>query len=74
MNEMKIMKIIFISLLFIFFGVFMALLLALPTMWLWNALLPKLFGFPIITFWQSLGLCLLTRFLLGIGSSSSSSK
>ncbi len=33
------------------------------TMLLWNALLPQLFHFPIITFWQAAGLLLLTRLL-----------
>jgi len=42
-----------------------ALLVALPTMWLWNALIPVIFGLPVITFWQSLGLCLLCRGLFG---------
>jgi hypothetical protein len=51
-----------------------ALFLALPTMWLWNNLLPDMFGVPSVTFWQALGFCLLARFLFGSGSSSSSSK
>ena len=51
-----------------------ALFLAFPTMWLWNGLLPDMFGLPAVTFWQALGLCLLARFLFGAGSSSSSSK
>ena len=67
------MKIVLAGLAFIVLGAFVALLLALPTMWLWNGLLPGLFGLPVITFWQSLGLCLLARFLFGTGSSSSSS-
>ena len=67
------MKVILAGLFFIVLGSFVALLLALPTMWLWNGLLPGLFDLPAITFWQSLGLCLLTRFLFGTGSSSSSS-
>src|ERR1043165_719868 len=33
--------------------------------WLWNALLPPLFGFPVITFWQALGLLALSRILFG---------
>jgi hypothetical protein len=33
--------------------------------WLWNWLLPPLFGFPAITFWQGLGLLLLCRILFG---------
>jgi len=32
---------------------------------LWNWLLPALFGFPAVTFWQALGLLLLCRILFG---------
>jgi hypothetical protein len=32
---------------------------------LWNWLLPSLFGFPQITFWQALGLLALGRILFG---------
>ena len=32
---------------------------------LWNALLPELFGFPEVTFWQALGLLALGRILFG---------
>jgi hypothetical protein len=32
-------------------------------MLLWNALLPVLFHFPVITLWQALGLLLLTKIL-----------
>lgn len=34
-------------------------------MWLWNSLLPVLFGLPTITFWQALGLLVLSRILFG---------
>jgi hypothetical protein len=33
--------------------------------WLWNWLLPPLFGFPQVTFWQALGLLALCRILFG---------
>jgi hypothetical protein len=33
--------------------------------WLWNWLLPPLFGWPQITFWQALGLLALCRILFG---------
>src|SRR5262245_38009373 len=33
--------------------------------WLWNWLLPSLFGVPEITFWQALGLLALCRILFG---------
>jgi hypothetical protein len=32
---------------------------------LWNGLLPPLFGFPQVTFWQALGLLALCRILFG---------
>jgi hypothetical protein len=34
-------------------------------MHLWNWLLPPLFGFRMITFWQTLGILLLSRILFG---------
>ena len=33
-------------------------------MLLWNALIPQLFAGPVITFWQSLGLLILSHILL----------
>jgi hypothetical protein len=33
--------------------------------WLWNWLLPTLFGFPHIAFWQAVGLLALCRILFG---------
>jgi len=32
---------------------------------LWNSLLPPLFGWPQVTFWQALGLLVLCRILFG---------
>ena len=32
---------------------------------LWNWLLPALFGLPVVTFWQALGLLVLCRLLFG---------
>lgn len=40
-----------------------ALLVTFPTMWLWNWLMPTIFGVVKITFWQALGLNLLTGVL-----------
>ena len=34
-------------------------------MWLWNALLPDLFHFPRLGFWEGLGLLALARILFG---------
>ena len=33
--------------------------------WLWNWLLPELFGFPQLSYWQALGLLALCRILFG---------
>ena len=41
-------------------------------MWLWNWLMPKLFGLPTIGFWEGLGLFLLAKILFGFSSSGSS--
>lgn len=43
--------------------VLLAILMALPTMWLWNWLMPTIFGLTKITFWQALGINLLTGIL-----------
>jgi hypothetical protein len=40
-------------------------LFALVTMLLWNALLPALFNFSEITFWQAAGLLILARLFFG---------
>jgi hypothetical protein len=46
-------------------AVFLALAAAysLAVMWLWNVILPDLFGWPTITFWQALGLTVLCHLL-----------
>ena len=45
--------------------VLFAFILGYGTMMLWNWLIPDLFGGPVITFWQALGLVLLCKLLLG---------
>ena len=34
-------------------------------MWLWNGLMPAIFGLHAITFWQALGLLVLSKILFG---------
>jgi len=34
-------------------------------MLLWNALMPQLFGFPVLNYWQAAGILLLVRVLFG---------
>lgn len=48
------------------------LLMTLPTMFLWDWLMPKIFGLPEITFWEALGINLLCSILFKSSSSSKS--
>ncbi len=50
-----------------------ALIFSLPTMWLWDWLMPTIFGLKTITLWQALGLQLLCGILFKPSKSSSSS-
>lgn len=52
-------------------AVILALLLALPTAWLWNWLMPSIFGLREITFLEALGLNVLSAILLKPSISSS---
>ena len=48
-----------------FFVVLAVLALSFVVMSLWNWLMPGLFGLRIISFWQALGLLVLSKILLG---------
>ena len=48
-------------------------IVALPTMWLWNWLVPTIFHLPTITVWQAWGLLFLSALLLKSGASESDS-
>ena len=50
------------------------LLTTLPVMWLWNWLMPELFGFVTITFWQALGMSTLCSLLFKSYHTSSKEK
>lgn len=56
------------------FGVIfvVALIASLPVYWLWNGLMPDIFGLKEITWLQALGLSLLTSMLFKPSSTSSS--
>lgn len=43
---------------------FMSFLYAVPVYFLWNWLMPIIFELPKITFWQSIGLCWFSGFLI----------
>lgn len=62
MEEIVKMIGIIVLVLIVAFG--LSLLFAYPIMWLWNWLMPMIFGLPIINFWQAFGLNLLSSLLL----------
>lgn len=52
----------------IFGGIFivgMAILFGYVIMWLWNWLMPMIFGLTPLTFWQAVGVFILAKILLG---------
>ena len=58
-----------VLLLFLALAVIVGAAIGYPVMWLWNELMPELFGLGRITFWQAVGLYLLAQALFGtIGS------
>ena len=56
----------------------LAILFGFVIMWLWNWLMPEIFGLTTLTYWQAVGLFILFKILLGgcsgSGKNSSSSK
>ena len=50
----------------ILFGVGAVILFPFVVMWLWNWLMPAIFGLGIITWWQAAGLLLLSKILFSI--------
>lgn len=51
----------------IFFAIFATFLLGYVVMGLWNWLMPVLFSLPLITWWQAIGLFLLSKIFFGFG-------
>lgn len=52
----------------------LAILFGFVIMWLWNWLMPEIFGLTTLTYWQSVGLFILLKLLLGGCGSGRSSK
>lgn len=50
---------------FLMFGVMFVAIGGLLLMGLWNLLMPEIFRLPAISFWQALGLLVLSRVLFG---------
>ena len=57
----------FVGVRLILFGIVFLGVVTLVTAGLWNALMPAIFGLGTITFWQALGLLVLSRLLFGFG-------
>jgi len=38
---------------------------SVAAMFLWNALMPEIFGLPVLSYWQALGMVILARILFG---------
>ena len=58
----------------LFVAAVVALLMALPIMWLWNWLMPHLFGLIQIDFLEALGISFLSQLLFKSNNTSGSSK
>lgn len=58
-------KIRFVGLRILIFAVIVLGLGSLVTWWLWDALMPTLFGLHAIGYWQAMGLMILARLLFG---------
>ena len=69
-----ILKIVMVAVGMLALALILGLLTALPVYLLWNWLMPELFHLPIITFWQALGIAVLSSILFKSSSSKSSSK
>src|SRR5436190_834636 len=59
------MKKMFLIPLFIIGAIAVVFIIGTVVMWLWNILVPELFHGPAITYWQAIGLLVLSRILLG---------
>ena len=61
----KVIKIIGFVILGIIAVAALAILFGLFVKWLWNALMPGIFGLPEIGYWQAVGLVVLAHILFG---------
>ncbi|NQT91436.1 MAG: hypothetical protein HQ559_01650 [Lentisphaerae bacterium] len=71
---MKVIEIIVLAAALFLLGIVLAigfsLLLAFPVMWLWNWLMPVIFGLPLVSYWQAWGLSMFSALLVRSGASS----
>ncbi|KAB7528844.1 hypothetical protein F8C76_13395 [Flagellimonas olearia] len=59
----KVLKVIAMVIL----GILFLLLANYVLMWLWNWLMPDIFGLPTVTYWQALGIFVLAKLIFGFG-------
>ncbi|MBW1803712.1 MAG: hypothetical protein JRJ85_23640 [Deltaproteobacteria bacterium] len=59
---LRIIGMVFVGLVFV---VLFALVFGFLVKWLWNALMPDLFGLKAITYWQAFGMVILAKLLFG---------
>ncbi len=60
---------------FVILGIAVCILLGFVIMWLWNWLMPQIFGLGVITYWQAVGIFILGKIIFGsIGGSDNSNK
>ena len=50
---------------FVMFAVVFLAVFSYFVMWLWNWIMPMLFGLRVITFWQAVGILVLSKILFG---------
>jgi hypothetical protein len=63
MTGSRVLKIIGWVFLGVAIAVSLGFVLGFGLMWLWNWLMPALFGLPVITYWQAVGLFVLCHLL-----------
>lgn len=51
----------------VIFGLLMVLLFGVGTQFLWNFVMPYVFGLPVISFWQGLAMFILAKLFFGFG-------
>lgn len=59
----NILTVVGLVLLALFVASVFSFLIAFPIMWLWNFVMPDLFHFPVISYWQSWALLMLSTLL-----------
>ena len=70
-NVPKPLRIILWTILGILGVAAMGVLFGFGIMWLWNWLMPVIFGLGEITYWQAIGIFVLAKLIFGFGSSHS---